>query len=108
MVGTFLGGSNCAMSWCDLHVTFDLDAVTLNVRTLSRNRYQPCPGQISTTIRCRKFKLGRLISWGSSCATSWCDLDVTFDLDAVTLNVRRFLRKWIPTLSGPDLSNHKV
>ena len=24
MVGTLVGGYSCAMSWCDLHLTFDL------------------------------------------------------------------------------------
>ena len=40
----------------------------------------PCPGYISETIRCRKLIFGRAIGRGYRCATSWCDLDLTFDL----------------------------
>ena len=38
----------------------------------------PCLGYILETIRCRKLIFGRDI--GQGCATSWCDLDLTFDL----------------------------
>ena len=44
-----------------------------------------CSGCISETIRCRMLKLGRDIGGGCRFATSWCDLDLTFDLDVVTL-----------------------
>ena len=37
-------------------------------------------GYIPETIRCKKLKRFRDIAWGSRCATSWCDLDLTFDL----------------------------
>ena len=47
----------------------------------------PCLGYISETVRCRKLIFGRDIRWGGGgggggyrCATSWCDLDLTFDL----------------------------
>ena len=57
-------GCRCAVSWCDLDLTFDLAVVTY----------------ISETVRCRKLILGREIGWGSSCATLWCYLDLTFDV----------------------------
>ena len=44
-----------------------------------------CPGCIWATVRCRKLILGRDICWGCWCPTSWCDLDLTFDLANVTL-----------------------
>ena len=37
-----------------------------------------------------EVKLGRDIGWGSRCATSWCDLDLTFDLAAVILSLKIF------------------
>ena len=39
----------------------------------------PCLGYISETIRCRKLIFGTLVV-GYMCVTSWCDLDLTFDL----------------------------
>ena len=59
-----------------------------------------CLGCISETVRCRKLILGRDIGWGSRCATSWCDLDLTFDLAIVTLTYK--------TLSVLYLGNCKV
>ena len=50
------------------------------------------PGCISETVRSRKLILGS--------ATSWCDLDLTFDLAALTLSLKIF--------SGPYLGNRKV
>ena len=41
----------CAMSWCDLDLTFDLAIVTLTNKILS--------GLYLGTVRCRKFILGR-------------------------------------------------
>ena len=40
----------------------------------------PCLGYILETITCRKLIFGRDIGQGYMCATSWCDLDLTFDL----------------------------
>ena len=40
-----------------------------------------CPSCISETVRCGKLINGRDIGWGCWCATSWCDLDLTFDLE---------------------------
>ena len=59
-----------------------------------------CPGCISETVRCRKLILGRDIGWGCSCATSWSDFDLTFDLAVVTLSLK--------ILSGLYLGNCKV
>ena len=47
-----------------------------------------CPGCISETIRYRKLILGGDIGRGCRCAKSWCDLDLTFDLAAVTLSLK--------------------
>ena len=47
------------------------------------------PAYISETVRCRKFH-----------ATTWCDLDLTFDLAVVTLTYK--------ILSGLYLRNGKV
>ena len=58
-----------------------------------------CPGCISETVRCRKLILGTLVR-GCSCATSWSDLDLTFDLAVVTLSLK--------ILSGLYLRNCKV
>ena len=58
------------------------------------------PSCISETVRCRKLILGRDIGWVYSCAPSWYDLDVTFDLAVVTLTFK--------FLSGLYLRNRKV
>ena len=59
-----------------------------------------CPGSILETVRCRKLIfLGTLVR-GFRCATSVCDLDLTFDLVVMTLSLK--------ILSGLYLSNHKV
>ena len=63
-------------------------------------REKVCPGCISETVRCRKLIRGRDIGWGCRCATSWSDLDLTFDLAVVTLSLK--------ILSGLYLGNHKV
>ena len=57
-------------------------------------------GLHSEIIRCRKLILGRVIGWGCRCATSWWDIDLTFDLAAVTLSLK--------ILSGLYLGNRKV
>ena len=59
-----------------------------------------CLGCISETVRCRKLILGRDIVRGCRCATSCCDLDLTFDLAIVTLTYK--------ILFGLYLGNHKV
>ena len=40
------------------------------------------------TVRCRKLILGRALVRDYRCATSWCDLDLTFDLAIVTSNYK--------------------
>ena len=52
-----------------------------------------CPGYISETIRNRMLKLGSDIGWGCKCATSWCDLDLTFDLAVMTLSLKILSQK---------------
>ena len=37
---------------------------------------------------CRKLILHRDIAWGCRCATSWCHLDLTFDLAMVTFSLK--------------------
>ena len=59
-----------------------------------------CLACISETVRCRKLILGRTLVRGCRYAMSWCDLDLTFDLAAVTLSLR--------ILSGLYLGNRKV
>ena len=59
-----------------------------------------CLAHISEKIRCRKLILGRDIGWGCRCVTSWCDLDLTFDLAVVTLTYN--------ALSVVYFGNHKV
>ena len=51
MVGTLVRGCRCAMSWCDLDLTFDLAIVTVTYKILY--------GLILETIRYRKLILGR-------------------------------------------------
>ena len=54
--------SSCAISWSDLDVTFDLEAVTFNIKSLVIWRIQKCEiclGQISEILRGKKFKLDR-------------------------------------------------
>ena len=59
------------------------------------------PGCISETVRCRKLILGYgILVRGCRCATSWCDLDLTFDLAVVTLTYK--------ILSGLYLRNCKM
>ena len=84
MLGTLVGRCRCAMSWCDLDLTFYLAVVTLTYIALS--------GYMSATVICRKLILGRTLVGGCRCATSWCDLDLTFDLAVVTLTVKNFVR----------------
>ena len=54
-----------------------------------------CHGYISETIRCRKLILGGDIGWGCRSATSSCDLDLTFDLAVVTLNLKLLSRLYL-------------
>ena len=63
-------------------------------------REKVCPSCISETVRCRKLILGRALVRGCRCAMSWCELDLTFELAAVTLNLN--------ILSGLYLGNRKV
>ena len=58
-------------------------------------REEVCPACISETVRCRKLILGRDIGWGCRCATSWCDLDLTFDLAVVTLTFKILSRLYL-------------
>ena len=58
------------------------------------------PACISETVRCRKLILAGTLVRGFRCATSWCDLDLTFDLAIVFLTYK--------ILSGLYLGNHKV
>ena len=48
----------------------------------------PTEGCISETVRGRKLILGRDIGWACGCATSWCDLDLTFELAVMTLSLK--------------------
>ena len=57
-------------------------------------------GCISETVRCRKLILVGTLVMGCSFATSWSDLDLTFDLAVVTLS--------LTILSGLYLGNRKV
>ena len=50
--------------------------------------------------RCKMLIHGRDIGGRCRCATSWCDLDLTFDLTIVTLTYK--------ILSRLHLGNHKV
>ena len=59
----------------------------LIVFTHGGRREKVCPGCISETVRCRKLILGTLVRMGR-CATSWSDLDLTFDLAVVTLSLK--------------------
>ena len=51
-----------------------------------------CLGCISETITCRKLILGWDIGWGCRCATSWCDLDLTFYLCRSDLEFENLVR----------------
>ena len=57
------------------------------------------PDCISKTVKFRLI-LGRDIDWESRCVTTWCEIDLTFDLAIVTLNY-----KLLPRLY---LGNYKV
>ena len=59
-----------------------------------------CLGYILETVRYRKLLLVGLLVRGCRCATSWSDLDFTFDLAVVTLIYK--------ILSGLYLGNCKV
>ena len=50
-----------------------------------------CPVCISGTLRCKMLILGR----GCGCASSWPDLDLTFDLDVVTLSLEMLSRLYL-------------
>ena len=74
-------GCRCATSWCDLDLTFDLAVLILSYKILSELYLRNC----SETLRCRKLLLSRDLVGSCRCATSWCDLDLTFDITIVTL-----------------------
>ena len=42
---------------------------------------------VSQKPNCRKLILGRENGWECSCASSWCDLDLTINLAVVTLRL---------------------
>ena len=46
-----------------------------------------CPAYISKTVRCSKLIVGKDIGC-CRCATSWCDLDLTFDLVVLTMSFK--------------------
>ena len=52
-----------------------------------------CPGSTSKTIRCNEY--GMDIGWGCRSATPLCDLDLTFDLDIVTLSLKFLSRLYL-------------
>ena len=66
---------------------------------MGRRQEKVCPGCISETIRCMKLILGETLV-RCRCATSWSDLDLTFDLAVVTLSFK--------ILCGLYLRNRKV
>ena len=49
---------------------------------------ESCLGYIFEIVRRKILILGRVISWGYRCATTWFDLDFTFDLAVVTLSLK--------------------
>ena len=55
MVRTSDGGCQCATSWCELNLTFDLVVVTMSFKILSG---------LLNFVRCRRWKLGKDIGWG--------------------------------------------
>ena len=56
MVGMLVGKCRCAVSWCDIDMTFDLAIVTLTFKILS--------GYILETVRCRTLILCMVSDWG--------------------------------------------
>ena len=54
ILGRDIGWRRCAMSWCDINVTFDLAIVTLTFKFLS--------SYIPETMKCKKLILDRDIS----------------------------------------------
>ena len=65
-----------------------------------RRQGKSLSGLYLTIVRCRKFRLGRDIGRGCRCATLWCDLDLNFDLAAVSMSLK--------ILFGLYLGNRKV
>ena len=51
MVGSLIGACRCAMSRCDLDLTFDLVVVTMSFEILS--------SYFLDSVRCRSLTLGR-------------------------------------------------
>ena len=89
MVGTLVGACRCALSRCNLDMTFDLVVVTFTFKILSGLFLGNC-------------KVWEVDTWlghwlGCRCTTSWYDLDLTLDLAIVTLRFK--------ILSGPYLRN---
>ena len=64
------------MSWSDL----DLAIVTLTLKILSGLYLENC--------KVYKFDMVGTLVRACRCATSWSDLDLTFDLDVVTLTYK--------------------
>ena len=83
LVGIVVWWYECATSWCDLDLTFDLGIVTFSVKSLSGRTIGN-----SKMYKIYNCQLAIDIRLGVKCATSWCNLDVTFDLVVVTLNVK--------------------
>ena len=69
-------------------------------------RKKVCPGCISETVRCRKFTLVRDIGVGCGgvCAMSWFDLNLTFNLAAVTLSLKILSGLYLKLILGRDIS----
>ena len=52
------------------------------------------PGNISISIRSRKLVRSKDIGSSWRCTTSWCDLDLTFDIALVTLTFKILSLSW--------------
>ena len=73
---------------------------TQGVRHVGERPEKVCQGCISTIVRCRKLILGSGIGLGcrgGGCrrATSWYDLDMSFDLAVVTLTYKILSRLYL-------------
>ena len=80
-------GCMCELSWCYLDLTFYFAVVTLTLKF--------CLGNICEIVKCKKLIFGKLVGTlvrGCRCATSWCDLDLTFDHVVVTMSVKILFR----------------
>ena len=113
--GSFVGRANSTYSWsrfcngdCWPSVNnYQLSHIrsgvwTVYLRGATRVCVTTAPPWLHVTIRWRKLIVGTLVE-GCRCATPWCDFDLTFDLDVVTLTFKILFRLYFGTCKALEV-----